>query len=327
MNKWKGLRMNHRQVYDLIKKSQKILIATHVNPDFDALCSELLMAEYLKLQKKTFTIVHEKPLASMYHVLRGHQQIKILPKSLVDYDLAIILDCGDMGRIGEVQKVFPKGKSILNIDHHVTNVQFGRVNLVDPSASSTAEVIFEMFKAWKVKLTKKMAEYFYVGILTDTGSFRYQNTTARTHQIVSELLKFGISPALFYRMAYEDLDAEGFKLLLKAVNQAEYFNKGEIVCLKLSRKSLDQAAEQFDLKDKIFYLFRMMKKVEVIVLFSEMTSRKTRVNFRSTGSANVAAVAKLFGGGGHKAASGCILDRDIKKAKQVILKEVLKKVA
>jgi len=318
--------MNHRQIRELIKKSHKILIATHINPDFDAICSELAMAEYLKIQKKKFIIVNEKTLAPMYRILHGYQQVKTLPTSFGDYDLAIILDCGDMGRIGAVQKILLKGTPILNIDHHFTNVRFGSVNCIDPNASSTAEVLFEIFKAWKVKLTKKMAEYLYVGILTDTGSFRYQNTTARTHQIASELLKFGISPSSFYRIAYEDLDLEGFKLLSNTIHRAQYFARGTIICLRIPRKVLTQIGEKFDLKDKLFYVFRMMKNVKIIVLFTEISSKKTRVNFRSTGLTNVAAIAKVFGGGGHKAASGCSVDMNLKQAQTIVLKEALKKV-
>jgi phosphoesterase RecJ-like protein len=296
-----------------------------MNPDLDAVCSELALAEYLRMQKKKVFIINEKPLALMHHVLSGYRQIKSLMKSRVDYDLAIVVDCGDMGRIGKVQSILREGKPIINIDHHMTNDRFGHVNIVNPDASSTAEVIFEMFKAWNVKLTKKMAEYFYLGILTDTGSFRYQNTTSRTHQIAAELLKFGLSPTLFYRMAYEDLDSKGFKLLLKIMSCAQYFQQGKVVSLHLPSKILNQTGGAFDLKDKIFYILRMMKEVEVIVLFSQAMPKKTRVNFRSTGKVNVAAMAKLFGGGGHRAASGCILDINIKQAQQMVLKEVLRK--
>jgi phosphoesterase RecJ-like protein len=289
-------------------------------------CSELAMAEYLKQQRKKFFIVHEKPLALMHQMLTGHQQIKTLSKSFIDYDLVIILDCADKRRLGEVERVLLKGKPIINIDHHLTNDRFGHINIIDPKASSTAEVVFEMFKAWNVKLTKRIVEYLYLGILTDTGSFRYQNTTSRTHQITAELLRFRISPASFYRLAYEDLDDKGFKLLSKVMSQAQYLKHGKVISLSLSRRILDQIKERFDLKDKLFYVFRMIKDVEVIVLFSSVATKKTRVNFRSTKTIDVAAIAKVFGGGGHKAASGCILDKDIRQAEQIIFKEVLRRV-
>lgn len=299
-------------------------MTTHANPDFDAICSELAIAEYLKMQKKKVFIVHEKPLAAMHRSLPGHRQVKVRRQPF-DYDLAIVLDCAEQGRIGEVAGILSNKKPMINIDHHLTAVSFGQVNIIDPCASSTAEVIFEMFKSWKVRITRRIAEYLYLGILTDTGSFRYQNTTPRTHRIVAELLGFGFSPASFYRMAYEDLDAEGFQLIQRTIRAARYFKNGKIVFLDLSRKVLDGVNGRFDLKDKLFYVFRLMRDVEVIVIFSAISSKITRINFRSTKAVNVAAIAKIFGGGGHKAASGCMLDQNIAQAQRRVLAEISRK--
>jgi phosphoesterase RecJ-like protein len=318
--------MKHQQAHDLIKQSKKILIATHVNPDLDAICSELVIAEYLRMQKKQFCIIHEKPLASMYGFLSGARQIKTMGGSAYDYDAAIIVDCADKARIGAVKELFLKDKPVINIDHHWTSDPFASVNIIDPEASSTAELIFETFRAWNVKLTKKMANYLYLGILTDTGSFRYQNTTARTHQIASELLGYGISPSLSYRLAYEDLDAQGFKLLSSVVTAAQYYQNGKVVSLALSAKTLKKIGDRFDLKDKLFYVLRMMKDVELIVVFSEVSAVKTRVNFRSTKKVDVAAIARIFGGGGHRAASGCVLEKNLRMAQKSVLAEVLRNV-
>ncbi|MCX5681240.1 MAG: bifunctional oligoribonuclease/PAP phosphatase NrnA [Candidatus Omnitrophica bacterium] len=318
--------MNHKRVHDLIKKSKRILISAHVNPDLDAICSELAMFQYLRSLKKEVFVIHEKPVALMYHFLAGIKQIKGSVPCRLDYDLLIVLDCGELNRIGEVQKILLKGKPIINIDHHLTNQYFGSVNIVCPNTSSTAEVIFEMFKAWKVKITKKMAQYLYVGILTDTGSFRYQNTTPRTHEVVAELLRAGFSQSCFYRLAYEDIEIKGFEALLRAVNGAKYFKGGRVVCVFLSRKIQREIAEKFDLKDKIFYILRMIRNVEVIIIFSEVAPSKTRINFRSTGMINVAAIAEFYHGGGHRAASGCVLDTNIHIAQKKILPQILKKI-
>lgn len=315
--------MNHKKVNRLIKKSKRILISTHVNPDLDAICSELALAEYLMTLKKKVLIVHEKAAPAMYRFLPWVSKIKAAPKS-IDYDLAIILDCGELSRIGGVRKILSPSKPLLNIDHHLTNKPFGDVNIVCPEASSTAEVLFELFKMWRARMTKKIAEYLYLGILTDTGSFRYQNTTPRTHEIVSELLKFNFSSSVFYRLAYEDIDLAQFKVLLKTIDRAKYFRQGKIVYVSLSRKVLGEAAQRFDFKEKLFYMLRMMKPLEAIIIFSEIGPTKTRVNFRATGSVNVASVAQRHGGGGHRAASGCILEASIKEAEKKILPQILR---
>lgn len=315
--------MNHKKANRLIKKSKRILISTHVNPDLDAICSELALAEYLMTLKKKVFIVHEKAAPAMYRFLPWVSKIKAAPKS-IDYDLAIILDCGELSRIGGVRKILSPSKPLLNIDHHLTNKPFGDVNIVCPEASSTAEVLFELFKMWRARMTKKIAEYLYLGILTDTGSFRYQNTTPRTHEIVSELLKFNFSSSVFYRLAYEDIDLTQFKVLLKTIDRAKYFRQEKVVYVPLSRKALGEAAQRFDFKEKLFYTLRMMKPLEAIIIFSEIGRTKTRVNFRATGSVNVASVAQCYGGGGHRAASGCILETSIKEAEKKILPQILR---
>lgn len=318
--------MNLKKVHDLIKKSKRILICTHINPDLDAVCSELAMAEYLRALKKKVFIVHEAPVPSMYRFLPGVGQIKGAAPRHINYDLAIILDCGELSRIGKAQKLLLSGKPIVNIDHHFTSDYFGDVNVVCPKTSSTAEIIFEMFTSWKVRFTKKIAQYLYLGILTDTGSFRYQNTMPRTHEIAAELLKFKFSPAYFYRLAYEDIDLTQFKILLGVIAKAKYFYDGKVVYVSLTKEILAKTAQRFDLKEKLFYALRMMKPLEAIIIFSAIGPAKTRVNFRATGSVNVAAIAQRYGGGGHRAASGCMLGMNINAAEKKVLPEILKKI-
>ncbi len=318
--------MNHKKAHSLIRNARQILISTHVNPDLDAICSELALAEYLTMLKKKVFIIHEKAVPAMYRFLPGVAKIKAASKN-INYDLAIVVDCGELGRIGGVQNTLSPDKPILNIDHHFTNKPFGDVNIVCPKASSTAEILFELFQAWRARMTKRIAQYLYLGILTDTGSFRYQNTLPRTHAIAAELLKFDFSPAIFYRLAYEDVDLKQFKVLLKTVGQAKYFHDGKVVYVPLSKKVLDATAQQFDLKEKLFYTLRMMKPLEAIIIFSEIGRARTRVNFRATGSVNVASIAQYYGGGGHRAASGCILEMNMKEAEKRILPKILRKIS
>lgn len=295
-----------------------------MNPDLDAVCSELAIAEYLRALKKNVLIVHEAPVPSMYRFLPGVGQIKGTVPRHIDYDLAIIVDCGELSRIGGAEKVLLPGKPIVNIDHHFTSDYFGDINIVCPKTSSTAEIIFELFKAWKVRFTKKIAQYLYLGILTDTGSFRYQNTMPRTHEVAAELLKFKFSPAYFYRLAYEDIDHRQFKILPGVIAKAKYFYDGKVVYIPLTKEILAKAAQRFDLKEKLFYVLRMMKPLEAIIIFSAIGPAKTRVNFRATGAVNVAAIAQRYGGGGHRAASGCMLDMAISRAEKKVLPEILK---
>ena len=183
--------MSMKNIIQTIKANKRFLISAHVNPDPDALCSELAVAIFLRSLGKTVSIVNHQTVPKRFHFLPGVGSIKNYWKNRkVNYDVAIIVDCGDLGRIGKVQDLIQDDKVLINIDHHITNDSFGTLNCVEPNASSTCEVLYELITQAKGKLTKNLATHLYTGIMTDTGSFRYENTTARTHAIVSELMKF-----------------------------------------------------------------------------------------------------------------------------------------
>lgn len=310
----------------LIRQRSRFLVVTHVNPDLDAIASQLALAAYLKGQGKRVMVVHEKPVSSAFCFLKAINQIRPLASFCGDYDAAIVVDCGELGRIGEVRSIIQDNKPILNIDHHYTNESFGTINIVDSSASSTAEVLFSLLQQWDADLSKEIAYYLYLGILTDTGSFRYQSTTFRTHHITAQLLKLGVDPVKIYRDVYEDLKPKHLFDLARIIQKVKYYRQGKIACVSLLPGMLKAHQKEVDLKDKIFSFLRMLKDVEVMVIFSQESTGKVRVNLRSAGSVNVAAIAQKFSGGGHKAASGCTLEQPLAKAQKDVLAQIFKKV-
>lgn len=319
--------MFEKKALALIRQHNNFLIATHANPDLDAIASQLAIAAYLKGQGKRVMIVHEKPVSSTFCFVRAVNRIRPLVSFCGDYDVAIIVDCGELGRIGDVRAIIQDDKPILNIDHHYTNESFGTINIVDPSASSTAEVLFFLLQQWGADFSKEIAYYLYLGILTDTGSFRYPSTTFRTHYVAAQLLKFGIDPAKIYHDVYEDLKPKHLLNLARIIEKVRYSHQGRVACVCLPSGMLKAHQKEFDLKDKIFSCLRMLKDVEVMVILSQESARKVRVNLRSAGSVNVAAIAQKFSGGGHKAASGCTLEQPLAKAKKAVLAQILKKVS
>lgn len=299
------------------------MISTHVGPDPDALCSEMALALYLKALGKKVIIVNEERSPERFHFLPGVKQMKAYSKSMkVSYDAAIVVDCGDFKRIGKVAGLIDQNKPLINIDHHVTNNRFGHFNLVDVKSSSTAEVLFELIKASGVALTKSMALHLYAGIMTDTGSFRYENTTARTHRIVSELRQFNFSAYELYRDIYERIPLNDIKHFTKVISSFERLFSGKVVRVVLKKNIVSRFSQEFDLRDTIFKFLRTIKGIEVIVIFTEIGSSKTRINFRSSGKVDVAKLAHRFSGGGHQRASGCTLDKNVEKSKQIIMKEM-----
>ncbi len=314
-----------KKIIDTIKKNKKFLISTHVNPDPDALCSELALAGYLKSLGKTVMIINEEDVLDRFYFFPGIKKVRGLKnRKNISYDVAMVVDCGDLNRIGKVQSLLKPERPLINIDHHITNDFFGTLNLVCPKLSSTCEVLFELFKKDKLTFTKDIAFCLYTGIMTDTGSFRYSNTTSRTHEIAGELRKFKFSATAIYQQIYETISLEDSKEFTKVLSRFDILFSGKVICKNLSKKVVAMFSETFDLRDALFRFLRSIQGVEVVVICTEFTRNQSRVNLRSAGNIDVAKIAHHFNGGGHHNASGCQVQGNMKQARAEILKIIEK---
>lgn len=311
--------MSYKAVADVIKKHKKFVVTTHINPDADAIGSALAVAVVLRSMGKSVTVLNEDAVPGWLKFLPRTSWVKKPSQvKLLDYDVAIALDCGDAARIGNVRGLLNKEKLLVNIDHHKTNVGFGGVNLVLPKASSTAEVLYELFVTMKVHFSKELATLLYAGIMTDTGSFRYDCTSPRTHAIAGELIARGVSAQEIYSRIYDVVSIDDLKTFMGIANQVEFLHGRKLACLDLKKADIKKFSEGFDVRDKLFAFFRSAQGVEVIVIFNEVGKNRTRVNFRSKGHVDVALLASKFQGGGHAKASGCTLDLGIKETRKKI---------
>jgi len=317
--------MNAKPVLDAFDRYQRFLIGTHVNPDPDALASQVALGLFLESRGKKVSLIGEAPVPERFSFLPGMNKIKPLGrKRSLRYDAAIITDAGDIDRIGMVRRLLAEGRPVINIDHHVTNTGFGDINYVVADASSTCEVVFGLLKRSGAELTRDLAELLYVGAMTDTGSFRYSNTSARTHLMVADLMRFPIEANGLYKRIYEQVPLNDLKYFTKLVSEFDSLYDGKLICVDLPRAIVKKFSAQFDLRDKIFGYLRTVEGVEVLIIFTEEKGGITRVNFRSQGGVDVAQVAAKFQGGGHSKASGCTIAGDIKAAHRKILPEVKK---
>ncbi|MBF0532995.1 MAG: bifunctional oligoribonuclease/PAP phosphatase NrnA [Candidatus Omnitrophica bacterium] len=309
-----------------IKQSRRFLIASHVNPDADGICGQLALARILRALGKTATVMTSELLPGRLSFVPDARRIKVWkPGTALSFDAAVILDCGDLERIGRVKSLINNHR-VLNIDHHVTNRQFGRVNCVDPQASSTCEMLFDLAAALGVKMDRTTAWLLYAGMMTDTGSFRYENTASRTHRVAAELIAAGLKPAEIYHQFYERTTTRDLCLFLKIANTSERTNEGKIIWLHLTAKQVKAFSDEFDLRDALFHLWRTVVGVELIVIFTEMRQDSTRVNFRSLAIWDVAQLASRFGGGGHPRASGCTLPCGLREARNQVEQEIQKRI-
>jgi bifunctional oligoribonuclease and PAP phosphatase NrnA len=314
-----------RDIIRLIKAHKDFVVTMHVNPDPDALGSAAAMTLFLRSIGKKARLVNDGPCPAWIRFMPQSKLVEAFDARKISRpDVVIVLDSGDIGRIGKVAQFIAPGVKVINIDHHVTNTLFGDHNLVKVRYSSTSEILFELLKKAQCEFTRDMAVLLYLGILTDTGSFGFDCTGAHTHEVIAELLTFGVPVSDLYRKVYETLPKEDLKAFLGLMNTLIMYHDGKVACLTISKKQAAKFSDGFDLKDKVFGFLRSVNGLEVIMILTEQDKKKTRLNLRSRGKVDVARFAGRFNGGGHRNASGGFVDLALRPAAALTLKEIVK---
>ena len=313
-------------VLNVIKQNHRFLVTTHHNPDADALDSALAMALFLKSKGKQVCVLNEDECPEWLKFLPATSMFKKAGdvKSL-DYDAAIVLDCGDLKRIGTVRRLIKKDKPLVNIDHHITNDRFGSINVILPQASSTCEMVFSLFKEARYPLNRKLALLLYAGIMTDTGSFRYENTSVFCHQTIGELMSYKISAPQMYDRLFVGVPAGDMKLFTDVIHKARLLYGNKVYCMTLSKKIESRFSKSFDLKENLFAFLRSVKGIEVIVILMELKPKEVKVSLRSNGDFDVASLSQQFDGGGHRKAAGCKIYQPLATAQRTICQAIGKR--
>lgn len=320
--------MSLKSAAEFVKKQNNFLITAHTNPEGDALGSEIAFYMLLKKLGKSAVMVNEDGIPYGYTFLPEVNSIKQFGRTAmrVKFDCMAVLDCSDMQRTGEVAQLNIAGKPVLNIDHHISNRRFADVNWVEPRASSASEMVYKLYKELGVAIDKPAAMCLYVGISTDTGSFRYSNTTSLTHKIAAELLKSGLDVPVIYKNIYENVPYQDMKLLADILPGMRRDAGGKIVWFTIHKDLLRNRNLCFDLSEHLLSYGRAIKGVQVVVLFKENLGSKgeVRLNFRSQGKVDVNKIALCFGGGGHRAASGATVHGDLDDIRKKVLARIRK---
>lgn len=313
-----------KDVIEALKKNNKFLITAHVNLEGDSLGSQLAMKELLQNLGKSAFIVDSDPVPEHYKFLPKAGQILNKMDKTLDFDAAIVLDCPTLKRTGKVRGIISKNRFIINIDHHISNEKFGAVNWVDPNASSAGEMVYRIFKEMNEPLTKEIALSLYIAILTDTGSFNYDNTSSLTHEIAGELLGYGLEPALVSENVYERRSVEDVKFLGLALSNIKLNRAGDVAYMEITKDMLASAGADASKSEGFVNYARSIDKVRVAMLFREDLKEdgKINVSLRSKGDADVNKIASFFGGGGHVRASGCVLEGSLADVKKKVLTKV-----
>lgn len=306
----------------LIDSSKNICITSHINPDGDSVGSVLALGMALKKNKckKIYMIIDDEIPKELLFL----PEIDLIKKenSVEELDLLIALDCGDIDRIAVSEKLIKTSKFVINIDHHITNTCFGDLNIISPDSSSTGEMIYDILKSMNMKIDKDIATSLYVAISTDTGSFKYDSTTSKTHVIASELLDAGIDNNYINTNLYHSRSIEKTSLLIASLNSMELLKQGKFALAIVTKEMLEKCNASIEDADIIIDFIRDIDSVEVACIIKEIDDGILKIGFRSKRYVDVSEIAKKFNGGGHIRAAGCKLNCSIEEGKRLILQEI-----
>lgn len=309
----------------IIKSAKKILIISHINPDGDTLGSMSGLASLIRENfKKECDMVLDN-LPSVYEFLPGVKTAKLyssIDKSLV-YDLVIAVDVAAIDRMGDMKIFFDKAAVTLNIDHHSTNSSYAQNNIVVPDASSTGEVIASISKKLGWKMNNDAALALYTAILTDTGSFKFSNTSPKTFETAAMLLEYGVKPHDVYKQCYESYPKNFFLFQNYCLNKAVFLKNDKIAYTEVYKKDVEKFAVGADCTEGLTEKLRAISSTEIAFIAKEITPGVTKFSMRSK-NADVAAICSVFGGGGHKLAAGCVVKSAVKPAVEKVLAQIEK---
>lgn len=310
-----------RETINIIKKSNNIFIVSHVQPDGDNIGSSLALAMAIKKLNKSPKILKVDDVPLDFDFLPGINLIKEYDIN-EPIDLLISLDSGDIDRLGVGKQFALKANKVINIDHHVSNDNFGDINIVSTSSAATGEIIYEIIKRMDVDIDKDIATCLYTAISTDTGSFMYSNTSDITHSIAADLLRKRIDINDININLYQNKSMEKTKLFINSLSNLEVFNDNKIGIVSITPEILKSSGAKLEDTEGIISFVRNIGSIEVACLLKEMGNDETKVSLRSKNFVDVSKIANKFNGGGHIRASGCTIYDNIDKAKELILKEI-----
>jgi len=318
------------EISKVLQKNNNFLITSHTNLDGDGIGSELALYSILKKLKKKPIILNQGKLPKIYDFLPGVNKVQYLKDDYIDtksIDVGIALDCSNVKRMGKTYEILKNIKTIINIDHHTSNENFGDLNYVDNSVSSVGEIIYELIKSINIDLIDKdISTCLFAAIMTDTGSFRYSNVSSKTFKIASDLTSFGIKPHLIAANIYNRNTYPGLKLLGEALSTLEVDNSSYVSWLTITRKMLNNTKANDEEIEGIIDVATSLDNTEVSILFRETKDKKIKISFRSKGNFDVNKFAGKFNGGGHPNAAGCLCSGKMYKIKEKILSELFKEI-
>ena len=304
-------------ILDVLHRGERFLVCSHTRPDGDSVGSMLALGMVIEQMGKAADLVTADRIPIQYWQLPGADAIHTMPRIRGPYDAAILLECDSLERtrLRGLEELF-----LVNIDHHITGLEFAHINWIDCSAASVGEMVYQLARAAGVDLTPQMAQCLYTTILTDTGGFCYGNVRETTFALARELVEAGADPIAIAQQVY--FSASASKLLLLGAALRKLKREGCLAWLWVTHQDTQRACATEEDCEGIVNVGLGMAGVDTVVFLRELPDGVIRVSLRSKGRLNVAAIAARLGGGGHQNAAGCTLEGPLPRALKEILAEV-----
>lgn len=315
--------MNNPLAFLLGKKSVAIL--PHINPDWDALGSALALRTILRSANIKADVIMPEELS--YHLGFMNSDVLVYDENYeYDYEVFCAVDVSTLERLGDRRVLFEKAKETAWIDHHLSDEVYSPVSLVNPKASAAAEVIYTMMKEINMPVTKEVGTYLYCALASDTGCFRYSNTTATAAELLRDIVLAGVDiPYLANQLFYRGTFAQ-MKLRASAVNTIELFEEDKVAVAFITKEMIEKSGATRSDAGALSDLPRSIDTVCVSAVIKEEDDGFSKVSFRSKGEWNVEEIAALFGGGGHTKAAGATIKGSVEEVRDLILPHLIKAV-
>ncbi len=311
------------KIIETLHNEDSFYIISHMLPDGDSIGSLLAMGEGLQRMGKEIRLFTPGKIPYKYKFLQNSELVAHQGFGNAADITTIVLDSSDIERLGEFKDAVLSSKKIINIDHHVTNQRFGTMNLVDSEAAATGEIVYDLLKELQVVLNESIAESLYVAISTDTGSFKYENTTAKTFRVVASLLEYGLNPGAISQRIFDERPLSFYILLKEALSSLELYEGRSIAVMSLSNDIRIRSGASTDDLEGIVNYTRNIVGIELGILFYVESVSEVKIGFRSK-SLDVSELAGRLNGGGHIRAAGCRLQGDFQTVKARVMAEARK---
>jgi phosphoesterase RecJ-like protein len=308
-------------IVDAIRSRQRFVLSSHARPDGDSIGSQLAMAYALRDMGKHVELVNVDAAPPQLMGFPGVPDIRIAPAVDGNFDASIIMECSDLARTGVtgLDRSF-----VINVDHHPGNKAYGNINWFDAGAAACAEMVFDLVHALGVPLSKEIATHIYLAILTDTGSFHYSSISPKTFDICRQLLEAGVEPVRVSRQVFDSNSMGRLRLMASVLGGMTFDPSNRVGVLFLDHAMARTAGGTYDDTEGLINQPLTVKEVQAVVFFKQAEGDAYRVSMRSKGEVDIGAVAKEFGGGGHKNAAGCSVSGPVESLKTTFVEKILR---